>query len=522
MLSNEVKSRLENEVMDVLNEHNLSYNIQEIENLVDRWYANKKPLIDNLSNHENWDAEAFAVIQKIDIIREIDVKVVNQSINNMLNYAKSNKINFNYNDYNIIFALMNSPSQFVGEGLKTTLSHYCYKANTGQKVSRILNELFIKNGLNKKTGHLTKLLSEKEGLEKTKDDFTTEEYFKLLGDIKKEIAENDYNKLFAKVSDAFSPQKVMRTCILSVHPCDYLHMSYGVKSCHNLYDGEYKAGTLSNMYDEVTTVFYTLKSDVTSGYHNEKKITRNLFYYEGSVLIQSRLYPADNGPTRSQYMDIVKGILGNSHKLGGKWEKHSPSKIHMFCRTHENGLHYADYNTTSYVSISVQQGAEQEYRLTIGNTSYCLECGGEITDPAHLHCGYCANYRYDCAGCGNVADEDECHYINYDYYCNDCVDYCEECHEYVLSDDMSHVRDIDRYVCNECVRDGDFFYCDECEKYHTIDEQYYICDDQTNLCSGCYDDAECFQCGECCENFSKQQDNDGFCLDCYEDMEEPV
>lgn len=81
------------------------------------------------------------------------------------------------------------PPTFVDEQMQVTLKKYGIKCAVGQKTSRVLNKFFISCGID---------------------------------------TDEDYSKQYGNLSDAINPVNIRRHTLLSVHPCDFLHMSYGV------------------------------------------------------------------------------------------------------------------------------------------------------------------------------------------------------------------------------------------------------------------------------------------------------
>ena len=141
-----------------------------------------------------------------------------------------------------------------------------------------------------------------------------------------------YNKLFAKVADDTNPLKIKRITVLSVNICDFLLMSNGNSwsSCHFInrsgtYQGCYKAGTLSYSNDGTSMCFYTLPETYEGNrWYMEKKITRQLFFYENGLLLQSRLYPKGgdaSGESYGDYRAVVQDIIAKCIEKPNLWKK---------------------------------------------------------------------------------------------------------------------------------------------------------------------------------------------------------
>lgn len=73
------------------------------------------------------------------------------------------------------------------------------------------------------------------------------------------------------------------------------------------------------------------------------KIIREVFCYSNGVLLQSRLYPADDDTKMKHvYGEIVKEIIAACYQTASNWAKYE--EVRDYCNTHERGKHYADYN----------------------------------------------------------------------------------------------------------------------------------------------------------------------------------
>ena len=191
--------------------------------------------------------------------------LLNRRAYSMENYELKNKIDCLINGW----LSMDSISHIANETIAQKFN--CYfpelKATKGQKISRIVNKLCKQLGFDK---------------------------------------DKDYNREFAKFSDAINPLTIKRHTVLSCHPVDYLTMSFGNSwsSCHtidknnkrdmpNSYHGQYSAGTLSYMLDETSAVFYTVDAKYDGDkLELEPKINRCMFHIgEYKIVENSRDEP---------------------------------------------------------------------------------------------------------------------------------------------------------------------------------------------------------------------------------------
>lgn len=117
-----------------------------------------------------------------------------------------------------------------------------------------------------------------------------------------------YNAVFAQLSDALNPLQMLKTALLSLHPCDFLEMSNKDNtwsSCHNLESGGYQAGALSYMTDDVSMIFFTVDPGPTDHFYRLPRRSRQMFFFKDGSLFQSRLYPQD----MSEPMDLYRSTL---------------------------------------------------------------------------------------------------------------------------------------------------------------------------------------------------------------------
>lgn len=479
MLEQNIKDELRYAIEDVLEQHDKGYTFQEINSLIDRWYNSKKPFIEKMRKHPNWNENAFAIILSTDEVREISSWDAYTTVQNLLMYAADNNIIIDEKCRQAIQWLANYPYKFIDTDMKEHLQEIEYKTNEGQKVSRMLNSLFKQAGVDKLP---------------------------------------DYNRLYAKIADAYNPLTVKRKSILSIHPCDFLHMSKGTgwQSCHNINDGCYMAGTLSYMGDEVSLIFYTIDDEYTgTQFYNREKITRNVFCYYDTMLMQSRLYPNNDEDKKTNYREIVQKIFSDCDDIPNLWIKKDFDEISNYCETHEDALHYQDYIYEQYkANISLQKNFEFKSKMIIGSTVYCLECGDIITNQEHLYCDDCSDDREVCADCGRRINEEDCACVDGDYYCYDCVSYCDICKEYTRGEVEYIGRD---YVCSDCL-DEHYTQCEDCGEWVENSYSCHIDDPDIYVCEECYTD-KYFCCDECGETYSNGEYNEyngtDVCNECH-------
>ena len=312
---------------------------------------------------------------------------------------------------------------------------------------------------------------------------------------------NDLNfeKQFAKYADAINPLEVPEKMIISWNPMDYLTMSFGNSwtSCHSIdkdnrhgyrengsgYGGGWSAGTLSYMLDKTSVVVYSLNDKANKPYWNEPKLRRQMFHInlDGDTFIQGRSYPNDQTDQGcyADYSDykiwreIVQDVISRAYECPNMWKNKKGSEI---CARYTStyGCHYPDYTHYANPNINYRSNLEYPNAFAIGHNPICPSCGEAHTDGSEwCTCGDCRgeNYYY-CANCNREVDPDDCntYYIDGNYYCEHCIEYCEWHDEYEVRSIHDYTY-IDNYgdVCedalSEMIDEERVARCDTCGDY---------------------------------------------------------
>ena len=300
----------------------------------------------------------------------------------------------------------------------------------------------------------------------------------------------NYNREFAKYSDAINPLKIKRHTVLSVHPIDYLTMSFGNSwaSCHtidkknkrkmpNSYSGCYSSGTMSYMLDKVSMIFYTVDAKASEdNLELEDKINRNMFHYDKAKLIQGRIYPQDcDSGCNDMYEDfrnVVQKIVADCLEVENLW---NISKGYSACAdiTRSYGTHYRDYTNYSNCNVSTLKlfkSFDNKTKIDIGHDPICPSCGKSHRIAENIECGksgcktnrqffYCAYHDRDEEGVPFYTDSDDA------AYCRDAI---EESDNFTFCNDCGCVIDFDNHIYYR-VSEGNYL-CDECHSSHTLAE----------------------------------------------------
>lgn len=358
------------------------------------------------------------------------------------------------------------------------------KAVAGQKVSRIVNKVCTITGVSKLT---------------------------------------DYNREFAKYSDGLNPLTIKRHTILSCHPVDYFTMSFGNSwaSCHTIdkhnkrgmpdsFSGCYSSGTLSYMLDPSSFVFYTVDKDYNGDqFELQDKVNRNMFHIGEDKLIQARVYPqATDGETGiyRQFREVVQKVIADCLGVPNLW-KNVKGSSECCDVIYTKGTHYTDYSNFDDCNVSYLKDETETINrkeITVGHRPICPCCGDEHGNKEAIECDGCYDERRSCYNCGDHLDEDDMHYIDGDWYCEDCCFYCEYHDEWEAGDpdDTYYVEGYGR-VCEEAFEENSDFY--ECEYCH---EYFYVGNRRGEDCIET-EDGNTFHCRNCAERAGYTDTSDG-------------
>lgn len=495
------------QVCGVLDKYDKNYSDNGVLANLKCWQSNKGWLVDLLRRHPNWNEEALAVIFEVTHSREIDRSTVNyykyelgQLIND-LDLPEDDRKQFGWSLEAVAFTYSKTlPGADTAVLVKRQSGVTC---SVGQKTSRIINAICKRYKLDQHP---------------------------------------EYNARFARLADSLNPIQVKRTALLSVHPCDYLEMSNrnnSWSSCHCLDNGEYHGGTLSYMNDECSMIFYTVDDDVTGDFYAVPKRTRQVFCYNNGILLQSRLYPqTDDNEARDMYRNIVQRTVADCLKRTNLWtlKREHDEVLHRVC-THDDALHYHDYEYKHYkpnISLLKDDGVGEDDTILIGHTAYCLDCAEPVGETNTIYCDGCSDDGYIiCDDCGRRVHEEDVHYIDGYYYCDQCCSYCEACDEYTTGETtgVHNSNGSTHYVCQSCLAEN-YRYCENCKEYYFENAGHdtqdgFCCNDciEANycVCDGCgefvhYDNTEeidgRFYCESCAEDIRAKMEESGELAEC--------
>lgn len=312
--------------------------------------------------------------------------------------------------------------------------------------------------------------------------------------------EPDKEKLVAMQNEAsllVQNAKITGKFCISVHPLDYLSSSenqYNWRSCHAL-DGEYRAGNLSYICDDVTVVCY-LKGEKntqlpnfpsTVPWNNKKWRMLAFIGKDSELVFAGRQYPFQSefamNTARSflRYSGLCKGEYSGwtdslVSEINGRWlfDKYlfingAMYKEKNIIKDARDSRHFNDLLESSYYNPMCmwrQTYTEVDYEpLIVGSRVMCIKCGCDTTvDSETMLCDDC----YD-----EYSDDDE------EERCR-----CGECGFLEWIEDMIYIQDRNEYLCSDCVVDTAKF-CDRCNCFYSKDKVYYDEKLGMDLCERC-------------------------------------
>lgn len=534
-----MKIKIKNEIADVLNANCYEYTNAALEKIVNTAWEAKTPLREMLRKHPNWDEEQQAIVFDRDYERVFDPDKFEKVQNWMgRNFSETLILKGTYpytksEVYNILCSYKNILDSFNYYAKITEVYPYRRKdipelIEEHDRYKEMYNELCVEENAivelrNFLFNHLGKHIGGKENYSNLLDEddvkFFTHWAEKCKINVSPVVGQRitkvirkfllaakadqwpEYNTYIAMLGDAINPIKYSRHTAISIHPVDFLYMSNGDnwESCHDIrrnYDDEsagcYSSGTLSYMLDPSSVVFYTVDSRYEGNeLRFEPKTSRQMFYLstekDNPLFIQSRLYPQSNdtcsGGLYQQIRELMENIVAQCLEVPNYWSvSKSVDNLDLIL---SYGTHYKDYMYNTYPCKMIKLKDHKEFKkIVIGHKPICPDCGNEHTTEENISC--CEANRHECYECGTISHEDNMHYIDGDWYCEDCCFYCEYHEEWETnSNGKSYVEDFG-YVCDYALEStSNFIYCEHCGAYSYYNNAIIATDGTGFCCESC-------------------------------------
>ena len=452
ILSDEKRKELIEEMTVLLKEYDYHPTEKGLNAIINEWSINKADIIRLFEKHPNYNGK-YQIVFDVDYNRELNHDAIQKFKEYLDKYLLANEIHMDGYSYSEVCKLknkferiydymeaLNNMNLGVAKLNEKCAEYYALEYNT---FKTLLNKMknYIRT-INYKYGDyvfeedvwyntvlkfiyflnliddISEPLATKDFADKINDSYPTVKAVKgqkvsrivnkvccLLGIDKYE----DYNKEFAKFSDAVNPLSIKRHTVLSCHPIDYLTMSFGNSwaSCHTIdktnkrdmpdaYSGGYSGGTMSYMLDGSSVVFYTVDAKYTGNQLElEPKINRNMFHIGEDKIIQGRVYPQSNDYSDGIYTkirNIVQKVIADCMGKPNLWKLRKGTDE---CEevTDTIGVHYKDYLSfdscnVSYLKLDDSRSVNTT-KIKIGHNPICPCCGKTHDSEENIEC-------YDC------------------------------------------------------------------------------------------------------------------------------
>jgi len=362
---------------------------------------------------------------------------------------------------------------------------------------------------------------------------------KILTETKIKDKWERFNKETARLSDASSPTKFTRFTIISANPLDYWRMSFGSSwsSCHTIdkcgyyspsdggdgYEGMHASGTSSYMGDESSVVMYTVdKGYEGTDYELEPKINRCMFHLGEGKFVMGRVYPQGTDgedEVYRQWRNIFQQIIAECMGVPNYW-KTLKDRNEKLENIDSHGTHYRDYEMDycnsagwSYI-MPTPDALPSKRKINIGSVPICPCCGSTHWVNDNIECENCNEDEIECANCGGYHPRSEMREIDGEYYCDECVFYCDYHGEYEVGESYY----VEGYgdVCEYALECGEFERCEYCDSWFFIggSDGYVETENGEWFCSeSCARNADCVECND---GLWRRQEDCIFCEVCEE------
>lgn len=488
-----------------------SFTYEGVRKNVAIWFENKREQMKLFRNHPYWDEEAKAIVFLQTETRAIDYRMAADALEKLSDYV----LGHYYVDGNkwLISSIRSAlyDTVDVGEEQSGLITDYFLERFTrhayGRRMSDSIQKM-LKCGT-KITRLVRKAFEELELHAGGVVNATT-----LVDEGEDHRTRKSFDKYYARFADCLSELTVKKITVVSLNFLDFMTMSNGNSwsSCHFInsrgifhedsespYRGAYKQGCLSYALDKPSFLLYTLPATFKdTDYYRCQKLTRMCCQYEDGVLVTGKCYPSNNDALITRYRQMMQLIISQVTEIPNLWTfSKKTRKIAAFVDTAENSAHYCDYlYDQQKPTISFVKGIDLDIdsSMTIGHEGYCLHCG----EPLEGHVNdwlQCWDHRRTkvCACCDKrLKSDDECYEINGNYYCPDCVFYCEYHNRYEPKNSKFgtvRMKDGDKVVC--CDATYSMTKCADCGIYYPNSEIYH------GYCPSCFKNHDvCACCGK--------------------------
>lgn len=209
-------------------------------------------------------------------------------------------------------------------------------------------------------------------------------------------------KFDIQLSSIIQDNFIKANVTLSIDPFDYMTSAInksGWRSCHNVYDGEYRRGPISYMMDNSSIVSY-IASDKIYDYElggfkfrGNSKVCRQMIHIstDSNVMIFNRLYPQhySNDEIYVFIRSILEEAVSKFCGIENFWKTKKSGAKYEGCYSNGSKFHYDDIQGNETMLVK-HKGLKKGYHVNIGEKILCPICNrNKIT--AHTVCSECRN-----------------------------------------------------------------------------------------------------------------------------------
>ena len=456
VLSDEMRKELLTEMETLLEKYHYHPTKEGLNAILDEWAANNTPLIRLFEKHPNYNGK-FQIVFDHDYHRGYDYNAIHQfrswfyddEVQDMFKkvvkigafthrelYDITEKLrNIYYKfDYNVRTINGKTKEEYANEYGHFQKLKTVYENNPDVVIDRYDHEAYDRevSKLKRKIDDISAILGERSMVAQFVNNEAEANFAhnfpeakvkqgqrlsrainKILCSIGVDRAPN-YNREFAKFSDAINPLQVKRHTVLSIHPVDYYTMSFGNSwsSCHTIdkendrgidsdhnYRGCNSSGTESYMLDGTSFIFYTVRSEYDGNeLELQDKINRCMFHYHDNRLLQGRVYPQSNddedGGLYKDIREIVQKVMADILDVPNMWTNKGGTYA---CEdvVASYGTHYRDYGNFSNCNVSTLKDNRRHHAyIEIGHDPICPRCGREHDYTDNITCPSCLDELY--------------------------------------------------------------------------------------------------------------------------------
>lgn len=309
------------------------------------------------------------------------------------------------------------------------------------------------------------------------------------------------NKTIVTCFDIFKGLSVKYNVVVSLHPMAYLCASESdyFQSCYCISDnGSYRGGTLNYMQDETTALTFTFKGDnEICDFLERNALARKYLHFskDGPFLITDEIILFGRSYPQQTLNYINEGIeKGLASLFNIKYvQQDDTTRLIYMDYTRFYGLGYSDlsygytYNVNGVMCNDIE-GAYGKMRngdlevIYGADNPIALDDGEPLAEESYT-INSPADYVY-CEDCGERIRYEDAYYVDGAYYCEDCVEQCDECGEYHRRSDIIELYDGYK-MCRDCIDNGYAVYCEDIEDwardcdatYCEVDGNYYYYED---------------------------------------------